>query len=184
MSEVNKSELLEKTAEYMNYLAQHKENIRKAWIELSQALAGIDLFERPEIQNNMEWRIRSHDDSKMSEEEFLPYRQHFFPIADEVINEQDFQRAWKSHYRHNDHHWQYWIDDYGNFNSYYDVDAKICAYLEMVCDWQAMGYVKGDSAPAYYKAHKDEIKLDPHWQPFVEEILGLLEDYLNTRAVE
>ncbi|WP_367273515.1 hypothetical protein, partial [Faecalibacterium sp.] len=28
----------------MNYIAQHKENIRKAWLELRDALKGIDLF--------------------------------------------------------------------------------------------------------------------------------------------
>ena len=70
MNEFNKTELLEKTTEYMNYIAQHKENIKKAWLELRDALNGIDLFQRPKILDEMEWRIRNHDDSKMSEEEF------------------------------------------------------------------------------------------------------------------
>ena len=54
MSEFNKTELLEKTTEYMNYIAQHKENIRKAWLELRDALKGIDLFQRPKILDEME----------------------------------------------------------------------------------------------------------------------------------
>ena len=29
MNEFNKTELLEKTTEYMNYIAQHKENMKK-----------------------------------------------------------------------------------------------------------------------------------------------------------
>ena len=93
MSEFNKTELLEKTTEYMNYIAQHKENIRKAWLELRDALKGIDLFQRPKILDEMEWRIRNHDDSKMSEEEFLPYRQHFYPVAGEVVDDAAFELA-------------------------------------------------------------------------------------------
>lgn len=57
MSEFNKTELLEKTTEYMNYIAQHKENIRKAWLELRDALKGIDLFQRPKILDEMEFRL-------------------------------------------------------------------------------------------------------------------------------
>lgn len=66
--------------------------------------------------------------------------------------------------------------------SYYDVDTKICAYLEMICDWQAMGYVNGDSAPEYYRNHKDEIKIDPNWVSLVEEILDLLDSYIAARG--
>ena len=117
MNEFNKTELLEKTTEYMNYIAQHKENIKKAWLELRDALKGIDLFQRPKILDEMEWRIRNHDDSKMSEEEFLPYRQHFYPVAGEVIDDAAFERAWERHYHINDHHWQYWIDSNGDFMS-------------------------------------------------------------------
>lgn len=182
MSEFNKTELLEKTTEYMNYIAQHKENIRKAWLELRDALKGIDLFQRPKILDEMEWRIRNHDDSKMSEEEFLPYRQHFYPVAGEVVDDAAFELAWERHYRTNDHHWQYWIDCNGDFMSYYDVDTKICAYLEMICDWQATGYVNGDSAPEYYRNHKDEIKIDPNWVSLVEEILDLLDSYIAARG--
>lgn len=66
--------------------------------------------------------------------------------------------------------------------SYYDVDTKICAYLEMICDWQAMGYVNGDSATEYYRNHKDEIKIDPNWVSLVEEILDLLDSYIAARG--
>ena len=62
MSEFNKTELLEKTTEYMNYIAQHKENIRKAWLELRDALKGIDLFQRPKILDEMEFNSMSEDD--------------------------------------------------------------------------------------------------------------------------
>lgn len=52
----------------------------------------------------------------------------------------------------------------------------------MICDWQAMGYVNGDSAPEYYRNHKDEIKIDPNWVSLVEEILDLLDSYIAARG--
>lgn len=176
---MNKGEMLKKTEEYMDYITQHKKNVCIAWAELRKALTNIELLMRPSIVSSMEYRTRCHDESKFSEEEFLAYRQHFYPADGEQVNDQEFQRAWESHYRRNDHHWQYWIDEDGNFVTSYSVDEKICAYLEMICDWQAMGYVFGGNAPSYYEAHKTEIKIDPGWVSFVEEILSAFSDYLN-----
>ena len=184
METVNKNQLVEKTGQYMQYIEQHKKNVCAAWKELQKALIHIDFLQRPQILDCMEWRIRCHDDSKMSEEEFVAYRRHFYPVDGEAPDEQEFERAWRIHYHRNDHHWQYWIEDNGEFCKSYNVEDKICAYLEMICDWPAMGYVFGDSAPAYYKAHKDEIKIDPDWISFVEEILSILEDYLQGEVVQ
>lgn len=183
MTEFNKNAWLEKTSEYIAYIEQHKKNVVAAWGELKAALKDIPLIQRHQILEEMDWRVLRHDDSKMSEEEFLPYRQHFYPVDGETTNDAQFDGAWRCHYSRNDHHWQYWLDGSGNFISYGGVDTKLCAYLEMICDWQAMGYVMGDSAPAYYRNHKNEIKIDPNWIPFVEEILDSLDDYLNGKAV-
>ena len=179
MSEFNKGAWLEKTSEYMAYIEQHKKNVVAAWGELKAALRDITLIQRPEILNEMEWRVHDHDSSKYTEEEFLAYRQHFYPVEGETIDKTAFDEAWKIHYTRNDHHWQHWITDDGRFLTDYDINRKLCAYLEMICDWQAMGYAMGDSAPSYYRAHKDEIKIDPNWKPFVEEILDSLETYMN-----
>lgn len=183
MSEFNKGAWMEKTSEYMAYIEQHKKNIILAWAELKEALKDIPLLQRECIINEMNWRVRRHDDSKMSEEEFLPYRQHFYPIDGETVNEDAYEQAWRCHYSRNDHHWQYWVAEDGTFVSYGSVDEKLCAYLEMICDWQAMGYVMGDSAPQYYRTHKNEIRIDPNWIAFVEEILDSLETYLNQKGV-
>lgn len=183
MEQFNKNDWLEKTSEYMDYIEQHVKNVIAAWEELKEALVGVSLIQRPEILDEMDWRVRRHDASKMSEEEFLPYRQHFYPIEGEISDEARFDGAWRCHYSRNDHHWQYWVDSNGNFISYGSVDTKLCAYLEMICDWQAMGYIFGDSAPEYYKNHKDKIKIDPNWLPFVEEVLDSLEIYLKNKVV-
>ena len=150
---VSKTDLLQKTSEYMDYLADHKKNVQKAWDELKNATTGVPLLQRPYIVDEMNWRIKCHDDSKFSEEEFVPYRQHFYPVDGEQVDQAAFDKAWKIHCGRNDHHWQYWVDEDGGFISSYSVDTKICAYLEMICDWQAMSYVLGGTAVTYYEAN-------------------------------
>ena len=71
MNDFNKGAWLQKTSEYMTYIDQHKKNIIVAWAELKEALKDIQLLQRENIIDEMNWRIRRHDDSKMSEEEFL-----------------------------------------------------------------------------------------------------------------
>lgn len=179
--EFNKASWIQKTSEYMDYIAQHRENVVRAWNELRKALTGYELFKKPEIMDAMLWRVRNHDDSKLSVEEFLPYRQRFYPLPDEEVDEQAFRIAWKVHYGRNDHHWEHWVHEDG-FVTGYDVNERICACLEMICDWQAMGYVFGDNAPTYYKNHKTEMRIDPNWVGFVEEVLGIFEEHLNGSA--
>lgn len=183
MGNFDKNKWLEQTSAYMEYLANHKQNVIIAWGELKKAVAGIKLFQNHEILIQMENRVYCHDESKYSEEEFLPYRQHFYPVEGEDIDPNAFEKAWELHYRRNPHHWQYWVNENGEFYSGYSITEKICAYLEMICDWQAMSYVKGGSALQYYNDKKDKIKIDPNWIPFVEEVLDCLETYTSDKAV-
>ena len=183
MSDFDKSKWLEQTSAYMEYIATHKQNVILAWEELKKAVSGIKLFQSQSILIQMENRVYCHDDSKFTEEEFLPYRQHFYPVEGEAIDPDEFEKAWKLHYSRNPHHWQHWVDENGKFYPSYAVEEKICAYLEMICDWQAMSYVKGGSAAKYYNENKEKIKIDPNWLPFVEEVLDCLETYITYKAV-
>ena len=38
---VSKTDLLQKTSEYMDYISEHKKNIQKAWDEIRNATIGI-----------------------------------------------------------------------------------------------------------------------------------------------
>ena len=59
---VSKTDLLQKTSEYMDYISEHKKNIQKAWDEIRNATIGISLLQRPAILDEMSWRIKNHDD--------------------------------------------------------------------------------------------------------------------------
>ena len=176
MSDTSKSVLLQKTGEYMEYIHTHKKNVIRAWREIKQVLGDIPFLMRERILENMEYRVNTHDDSKFDEDEFLVYRQHFYPVPGEAATDGAFESAWQTHYRRNDHHWQYWVNEDGGYLSYANVDEKICAFLEMICDWQALGYVFGDDAPSYYQKHKHEIDIDDNWRSFIEEVLLIISD--------
>ena len=57
-----------------------------------------------------------------------------------------------------------------------DEDSVKKAYIEMICDWQAMGYVFGDTANQYYNSNKDTIKLYPELREWIERLLQELDD--------
>lgn len=171
---MEKGALLEKINEYFDYLTKHKANVIKAWNEMKKSISEIDFLMHWKIVDEMDWRVGNHDNSKFDEDEFIPYRQHFYPVPGEEQDDSAFQTACELHVHRNAHHWQYWIRPDGSFEEAYDVVDKICGYLEMICDWQAMGYVKGDNALLYYNMNKDSIKIDPNWIGFVEEVLRLV----------
>ena len=122
-------------------------------------------------------QIKHHDESKWSEDEFDAYRANYNPINDQekIDNEANFQAAWYNHFQNNPHHWQHWLNEKGELEPLKGKDEVKKAYIEMICDWQAMGYVFGDTAYQYYNQNKDTIKLYPELQNWVEELLNKLE---------
>jgi hypothetical protein len=54
-------------------------------------------------------RLFAHDLSKLSREEFGPYAEHFYGRQQ---HEDQFQQAWRHHFRPNDHHFEHFIDEH------------------------------------------------------------------------
>ena len=73
-------------------------------------------------------RLFAHDLSKLSPEEFSPYAEHFYGRHE---HEDQFQRAWQHHLRHNDHHWEHFIDEEQEHIIYSMPDEAI---VEMLVD--------------------------------------------------
>ena len=137
-----------KQEEYNQYIKEHRENVEKAFKELSTLWYKVGIINDDQIEA-LRKRVDRHDLSKYSTEEFEPYRRYFHYI-DESEREnakEDFEIAWKHHYENNDHHPEYWkgekMDD--------------VAVMEMVCDWQAMRYkFGGGTVRDYYEENKEK----------------------------
>lgn len=148
-------ELIEKTREYLDYVERHYNNVQKAWAEILDKCSPVDFWWRNQVQvlSEMDDRIRSHDKSKLSAEEFVQYRRYFYPTSYENMSKEvkeDMDGAWEHHLENNDHHWQNWTKT--------DPNNVLCL-LENICDWMAMGYEFGDTAREYYENNKRDIKM-------------------------
>jgi len=162
------TELIEKTREYLDYVERHINNIKKAWIEVQEKCSGMRFIYDDYVFHTLNKEIELHDVSKLSEQELVQYRQTFYPTTSEPKIE--LTSAWEHHKNNNPHHWETWTTA-PSANPY--ADEINCVH--MVIDWLAMSYEFGDTPREYYEKNKHRI-LIPKWAiTFIYEIFECLE---------
>ena len=115
-----------------------------------------------------------HDLSKSLPDEYIPYAYKFkWPVEktdkEKELIERNFRVARDKHFSRNLHHWKYWvIDEYQNLA--FEMPGKYIK--EMICDWESVGEVKGDSAKEFYERDKNKMVLHPNTRKVLEEILS------------
>ena len=156
------NEVIKQTRAYLDYLEEHIENVRLAFIELSEKCDGMAWVGDDLSWHTLRSEVLAHDMSKFSKEEFAQYRAKFYPTQAESNNTKqldiDFDKAWANHKLKNSHHHE-------TMNSYTDL-------VHMVIDWLAMSYKFGDTPREYYESNLDEIKLD---QKYIEELYEIFD---------
>ncbi|HEY5561971.1 MAG TPA: DUF5662 family protein [Clostridiaceae bacterium] len=162
--------IIQKTQDYLNYVKEHKQNVKLAWEEVQKKCEGKGFSF---IYDDWKYHIlcsliEKHDDSKLSNEEFIPYRQKFYPCEDDNFDNSLFSAAWEHHKANNPHHWEHWLNH--EPSTPYD---KSMYSVEMVCDWMAMGYKFGDTAESFYLNNKNKIIL-PVSEDYIFEIFNAL----------
>ena len=166
--------------EYDNYLEQHKENVRKGFEWFRENLPAL-------IENipNLEWQICfHHDQSKTESDEYYAYDKYFYGNNRSFQVVQEFNYAWLRHIHRNPHHWQYWIltnddPDLGEIV----MDMPINYIIEMICDWWAFSWNKGDLTEIFkwYDERKEYIKLSDKTRRILETILSTMKEKLSDR---
>ena len=164
---------------YIKYIVEHKKNIEKAFEEMRENSLIFQRYD-DDILDALWERVLVHDESKYSEEEFIPYRKNFFPInAEEKENNKlDFDKAWEHHWKNNSHHWQYRKN-----KTSFDKNNKeeVLDVLENVLDWMAMGYKFNDRPYQYYENNKNNIILCDDERKYLEDLIyNIIDvDYIN-----
>ena len=174
-------QIVDKRIEYCKYIDDHIDGVKRAFQELfvdkHPIIPGYEKWELS-IMEALEKRINKHDASKYQDEEFEPYRRHFYPTDAEKAKGETpedvklFEDAWRHHYTHNPHHPEYWrwvkIIKRGDFNTprvcrilntpnEVPIDMDIISILEMLCDWRSMDYkFGGTSIDFWHNKAKDE----------------------------
>lgn len=156
----NMVETIEATRSYLDYIREHYNNVQKAWVIIQDRCKdkGFAFLYDNYRFFSLDQMIKKHDESKLSKEEFVPYRMKFFPTKYDISYvedvEKEFNQAWEHHKKHNDHHWENWVNIEHPYSEVFVVHN--------ICDWMAMGMKFNDTAKEYYEKNKDKI-LVPTW---------------------
>lgn len=166
--------------EYDEYLRDHKENVAKGFRWMQTNIPDILRIENPvDLETQICW---DHDRSKNTIAEYEPYDAYFYGRNKSYAVVQEFNKAWLHHIHSNPHHWQHWVlinDEPGEGGVILDMDY--CYILEMICDWWAFSWKKGDLTEIFewYNKHKDYMKLSPKTRKTVEDILEKIKEKLE-----
>lgn len=178
---MDRDELItQKRQEYLNYIEEHINNVKKAWANLisitaiQSFLAGFD-NSRQLIAITAD-NVNVHDKSKYSEEEFEPYRRHFHYIDEKEKEDStaDFEKAWDHHKENNMHHWDWWAEHNQSDK------MSIPFVLEMCCDWIAMSMkFQKNNAYEWYLDNKNKIILGVFQKSIMETVLTTYYKYYD-----
>lgn len=161
---------------YKEYIDNHRQNVQKAWAVIKSNSECMELISKY-LNTSIESAIRlinalieAHDISKYDVDEFSAYRKEFYPVDEEEkeANKEAFDIAWKHHYSNNLHHWNWWYET-GNMDN-----MKMPYVVEMICDWEGMGYKFGNNSKQYYEQNKHKIQLGEKQRLFAEELMNII----------
>lgn len=169
--------------EYKKYLEGHIKNVQAAMNWIVAHYKDKDPNFIPYHKQALIQCAYDHDKSKYEDEEFFPYLHHFYPTCEEdEMKTEEFEQACKHHIKSNPHHWDFWIDDEGNYVRKIEEndDMYKCHTYERVCDWLAMAAQHDEYKSDWYEINKDSIKM-PDWaHELVEDIFKSIPDDFYT----
>lgn len=159
---------IDKTREYLDYIEDHLINVAKAFSELSDACDGKEHWVGDDCAwHGLKHEIEQHDLSKLTKEEFVQYRDNFFPVCDSDKENSDFGNAWENHKEKNHHHHE-------TAKNYFDL-------VHMVVDWVAMSYKFKGNPRDFYEKTKPTMNLKPEFHDFISKQFDHLEAYRASR---
>lgn len=138
---------------YLVYVLEHKWNVFRVAVKRKMFLHAL-----------------THDLSKLSGSEFIPYANYFYKDDPTKEDKLRFRMAWRHHYLNNPHHWQYWTT---RTVENIPVDMPEKHVKEMLVDWDAMGLKFNDSAAEYYLDNKDKIIVTENTRKLIEKYLEM-----------
>lgn len=146
-------EVIEKTRQYLDYIERHYDNVQRAWGEIQEKCGDVFPMTDDILWGVIDSQIKTHDVSKLSQAEFVPYRLVFYPTLAENTGPDDMKDAWEHHKKYNRHHWQTWARDK-------PMEESFCIdCIHMLVDWMAMSYEFGGTARSYYENNCHKIEL-------------------------
>lgn len=162
---------------YNEYLENHISGVKKSFNWMIHNIPRVfDYHDLSTIQK----LIDSHDQSKYSKEEYIPYCQYFYGENRTKAVENNFDAAWLHHQHANPHHWQHWVlrEDDGDLKL---IKIPFEYIIEMICDWWSFSWNKNNLYEIFdwYDENKSKMLLHDLTRTLVEEILLTIRQALD-----
>jgi hypothetical protein len=155
---------------YGSYIEEHVVNIRDAWKIIKERVTDDIISYQPYIMPIIKERVKVHDISKLSENEFEGYRQFFYPCKGEEPDKDLLNKAWLHHIHNNDHHWEHWVICGINDNA---IEMPFECIFEMLLDWAAMSIKFDDSPRQFYEKNKSTMLFHENSIKTIESIIDM-----------
>lgn len=179
---------------YKQYLSLHKEvvsDVFKKLIDLAEDWKEDNFLDENQDhpftwildnQSTLTTLVEEHDDSKYNEEEFEPYRKHFYPVDDEEsLNTEEFKNATFHHITNNSHHWEFWCElgEDGLFTLKDDIDehSYLLSVIERACDNACMSQFYNNRVRDWYDENKDSMVLPDFSIKFYEDLIDIITEH-------
>lgn len=154
--------------QYNEYLEGHISNVQEALEVLNE----LDIQFVKDNYDELKTICQNHDASKYSEEEYIPYREHFYPINDEEkLKTEAFEQACRHHIKNNKHHWDYWLNDDNELDIPDEQEYKLYC-VERCCDWLSMACQHDEPSSQWYNANKEYITMPDYGWELCDEIMS------------
>ena len=167
--------------EYDQYLAQHTANVEKSFHWIVQNTPEL-IMTMPAFMEVSDQICVNHDLSKMGIGEYAAYDAYFYGKNRSHQVVLDFKKAWLHHIHLNSHHWQHWVlvNDEPK-EGIVALEMPFNYILEMVCDWWAFSWAKGDLHTIFkwWDEHKEYMRLHANTRSTVVHILRVIETKLK-----
>ena len=162
--------------QYDEYLNSHVSNVKKGYDWLCINLPELI---KPELADAIAENIYMHDQSKYSDEEYVPYAEYFYGKSKSKKVESDFNYAWLHHIHYNPHHWQYWVLKHDD-EPEEALEMPEEYVIEMICDWWSFSHKTGNLSEIFgwYEKHKG-MTLHENTRKLVEKILDKIKHKLD-----
>lgn len=167
------SNLNKKEKEYIKYIDEHIALVQRVWAKFKE----LNYPEGTEVAivSMTDKEIKEHDLSKYFGNEFIGYRQFFYPEDGADKDKEKFMQAWNEHQKKNKHHWEYFvIPNAGGKNKvlYMGIVQILC----MLSDWTAMSLAKGNSPTEWYKENRERMVLHDATVETIDEFIHKFEE--------
>lgn len=167
--------LEEAERQYNEYLKGHIGNVSEA-LEL---LNTLDIQFVKDNYDELKDICSKHDASKYEDVEYVPYREHFYPINDEEkLKSEAFEQACRHHIKNNKHHWDYWVNDNNELEIPDEQEYKLHC-VERCCDWLAMANQHDEVSNEWYYANKDAMIMPDYGFELCDEIMSKVPEKCN-----